>query len=143
MKRKALLVVILALCLIFALSISVFAKEANEQTKECSNEECEAKLSMSDDFCSKCGTKYVEPKEECNVCKNNNIEANFCPACGKQIIKQTEFGFKASSLGTTVPILCTGMLGIFIVTGIIIAIVLILNTTMTVIDNKKKNKENK
>ena len=140
MKRKAFLIVILALCLIFALSFSVFAAETEGQTKECSNEECDAKLDANENFCSKCGTKYVAPKEECNACKDNNIESNFCPICGKQIIKQTDFGFKASSLGTTIPILCTGMLGIFIVTGIIIAIVLILNTTMTVIDNKKQNK---
>lgn len=56
---------------------------------------------------------------------------------------ELQFKFDGSSLGKTVPILCTGMLGIFIVTGIIIAIVLILNTTMTVINNKKQNKENK
>lgn len=146
MKRKVLSVIILSLCLVFTLSLSVFASDADSAsvpTKECSNEECDAVLSVSDSFCSKCGTQYVAPKEECAVCKDNNIESNFCPTCGKQIIKQTEFGFKASTLGTTVPIMCTGMLGIFIVTGIIIAIVLILNTTMTVIDNKKQNKENK
>ena len=51
--------------------------------------------------------------------------------------KELQFKIDGSSLGKTVPILCTGMIGIFIVTAIIIAIVLILNTTMTIIDNKK------
>ena len=56
---------------------------------------------------------------------------------------ELQFKLDGASLGKTVPILATGMIGIFIVTGIIIAVVLILNTTMTAIDNKKQNKENK
>ena len=78
------------------------------------------------------------PEPKMNVSQNGTQDTNDGEAKG-----ELQFKFDGASLGKTIPILCTGMLGIFIVTGIIIAIVLILNTTMTVINNKKQNKENK
>lgn len=67
---------------------------------------------------------------------------NTCDLCEEIIqAKQMEFKFDPGSLGQTVPILCTGMLGIFIVTTIIIAIVILLNTILEIVDKKRKNKE--
>lgn len=143
MKRKALLTVILALCLAFTLTIGVLATGAAAPVKECSSEECTQTLNPSDIYCPKCGTEYVEPQEvpECPTCKDDSIDSGFCPTCGRQISKQMEFKVDANSLGLTIPILCTGMLGIFIVTTIIIGIVIFLNTILEVIDKKRKNME--
>ncbi|MBQ7761712.1 MAG: hypothetical protein IJ400_06630 [Clostridia bacterium] len=51
--------------------------------------------------------------------------------------------FVPESLGQTVQILATGMIGIFIVTGIIIMVVLLLNTILEIVANKQANKNNK
>ncbi|MBQ7906822.1 MAG: hypothetical protein IJ309_02495 [Clostridia bacterium] len=69
---------------------------------------------------------------------------NVCDICQSALnTKQMEFKFDPNSLGNTVPILCTGMLGIFIVTTIIIGIVILLNTILEIVDKKRKNKEGK
>ena len=53
-----------------------------------------------------------------------------------------ELKFTPQSLGQTVQILATGMIGVFIVTGIIIMVVLLLNTSLEIIANKKSSKSN-
>ncbi|MBQ4585621.1 MAG: hypothetical protein IJA82_05385 [Clostridia bacterium] len=51
--------------------------------------------------------------------------------------------FVPESLGQAVQILATGMIGIFIVTGIIILVVLLLNTILEIVANKRANKQDK
>ncbi len=51
--------------------------------------------------------------------------------------------FVPESLGQTIQILATGMIGIFIVTGIIIMVVLLLNTILEIVANKQANKPDK
>lgn len=146
MKKRILSVVILALCLASLFVVSAFAISGPDAPlKDCTNEECDAKLNAYDNFCSKCGTKYTEPKEEeiCQVCKDDNIETTYCPECGRQVEKEMKFKLDFEALGESAMILCKGMLGIFVVTGIIIAFILILNTTVEKIKQIKENKENK
>lgn len=57
--------------------------------------------------------------------------------------KEMVIKFVPESLGQTVQILATGMIGIFIVTGIIILVVLLLNTILEIVANKRANKQDK
>lgn len=57
--------------------------------------------------------------------------------------KEMVLKFVPESLGQTVQILATGMIGIFIVTGIIIMVVLVLNTVLEIVENKRASKTNK
>ena len=66
-----------------------------------------------------------------NKIKGNACECDICHY-------EMTFTFNPESLSDTIPVLSTGMLGIFIVTGIIIAIVLILNLILELIEKKKK-----
>ena len=77
------------------------------------------------------------------MCKDDNIETTYCPECGRQVEKEMKFKLDFEALGESAMILCKGMLGIFIVTGIIIAFILILNTTVEKIKQINENKENK
>ena len=52
-----------------------------------------------------------------------------------------KFKFDLNALGESAMILCKGMLGIFIVTGVIIAFILILNTVVEKVKESKENKE--
>lgn len=145
MKKRILSVAIIVLCLmsLFAVSISAISGP-DAPLNDCTNEECDAKLNAYDKFCSKCGTEYVKPEEEeiCQVCKDDNIETTYCPACGRQIEKKMKFKLDFGALGESAMILCKGMLGIFIVTGVIIAFILILNTVVEKVKQSKENKEN-
>lgn len=113
--------------------------------KICSNADCKEQMLENSEFCSKCGTKYTEPKEEeiCQVCKDDGIETTYCPECGRQVEKKMKFKLDFDALGESAMILCKGMLGIFIVTGVIIAFILILNTVVEKVNQIKENKENK
>lgn len=145
MKKRILSVAIIVLCLmsLFAVSNSAISGP-DAPLNDCTNEECDAKLNAYDKFCSKCGTEYVKPEEEeiCQVCKDDNIETTYCPACGRQIEKKMKFKLDFGALGESAMILCKGMLGIFIVTGVIIAFILILNTVVEKVKQSKENKEN-
>ena len=122
--------------------------------KECLNEDCEAlipfvdlyeingtKLELKDSyFCTSCGTNQIT----CQSCdEEGEIDSVYCPDCGRHILQKGEmhFGFNVNALGESAMILCKGMLGIFIVTGIIITFILILNTVVEKINQSKKNKE--
>lgn len=145
MKKRILSVAIIVLCLmsLFAVGISAISGP-DAPLKECTNNECDAKLNAYDNFCSKCGTKYVEPSKEeaCQVCKDDNIETTFCPTCGRQIEKKMKFKFDFEALGESAMILCKGMLGIFIVTGVIITFILILNTVVEKVRQSKETRTN-
>ncbi|MBQ7353452.1 MAG: hypothetical protein IJW54_05550 [Clostridia bacterium] len=123
MKKKITLILVLALCLVMIFAVNVFATATTSPSGQDTN----------------------TPNVENNIPNTEGPEENNSGNDGNNDgeMPQMSFQIRGESLGETVPIMCTGMLGIFIVTGIIIAIVLILNTTMTVIDNKKQNKENK
>ena len=112
----------------------------------CVNENCREPIDNSPPnkkgdpkYCSACGTS----QESCYACDDpSDIEGAYCYACGKQVVRdgQMQFKFDVKALGDSAMILCKGMLGIFIVTGIIIAFILALNTIVEKIRQSKENK---
>ncbi|MBQ8546488.1 MAG: hypothetical protein IJ437_06075 [Clostridia bacterium] len=129
--------------------------ENNHFYKKCVNKDCSAliktddlyeitsenKLTLKDSyFCTSCGTNQIV----CTSCdEEGELDSVYCPSCGRQVLQSGEMKFKfdVNALGESAMILCKGMLGIFIVTGIIIAFILILNTVVEKINQSKKNKE--
>lgn len=108
--------------------------------KKCVNNECQMIMASTDKYCSKCGTQYIKSEEtdECNVCKDTELTTTYCSNCGRQIEKKMKFDLDFDALAESGMILCKGMLGIFIVTGVIIATILILNT---VVEKIKQSRE--
>ena len=106
--------------------------------KACINDDCGSIMSFTDSFCPDCGTSQVE----CPECGDGEIDGVYCTRCGRQVQKDGEMKFKLDfgALGESALILCKGMLGIFIVTGVIITFILVLNT---VVEKVKQSKENK
>lgn len=167
MKKRILSIIVLSLLVLSVLSLSACGK-GGEETKlgipdsglgqeinpdgtikplpgtpifsqsQCISEDCDANVSQSDLYCSNCGASQVE----CPECSDGEIDGVYCTRCGRQVQKDGKMKFKLDfgALGESAMILCKGMLGIFIVTGVIIAFILILNT---VVEKVKQSKENK
>lgn len=162
MKKKIFAIVILALTLVSVFAFSSCGKTAYCPESECEgvlieedgamyctegathvfdiciNEDCKAFI-RGDEYCTSCGTC----QDECPVCKDPiDVEGTYCPECGKAVFRKgkMEFKFDIDALGDSALILCKGMLGIFIVTGVIISFILILNT---VVEKARQSKENK
>ena len=167
MKKRILSVVILAVMLISVFTLASCGKKDEEKTpcpvsectgvlvsgesgivycsqngthsfKLCLNEDCAEPIGLLDGYCPSCGENQVECKE----CSDGEVDGVYCSKCGRQVQKsgKMKFKFDLNALGESAMILCKGMLGIFIVTGVIIAFILILNT---VVEKVKESKENK
>ena len=167
MKKRILSVVILAVMLISVFALASCGKKDEEKTpcpvsectgvlvssesgilyceqnlthsfKLCLNEDCGEPIGLLDDYCPNCGENQVE----CPECSDGEVDGVYCSKCGRQVQKsgKMKFKFDLNALGESAMILCKGMLGIFIVTGVIIAFILILNT---VVEKVKESKENK
>ena len=112
----------------------------------CINERCKAPIDNSPankkgeaNHCSACGIS----QEVCHVCEDpENVDGAYCYACGKKVVRDAsvELGFDVNALGQSAMILLKGMIGIFIVTGIIITFILVLNR---VVEKANKTKEDK
>lgn len=163
MKKRILAIVIVALSLISVLAFSSCGKA--EQTincpadgcegvlKEtelgvfcdkdithafdiCVSEDCGKPITVGSKFCPSCGTSQAD----CKTCASGEVDSVYCPECGNQVLQsgKMKFGFDVKALGDSAMILCKGMLGIFIVTGIIITFILVLNTIVEKINQSKK-----
>ena len=110
-------------------------KEITHVFDICVNEECNKPIPKKSKFCPSCGVSQVE----CKDCADG-VDSVYCPSCGKQVLQsgKMKFGFDVVALGESAMILCKGMLGIFIVTGIIITFILVLNTVVEKINQSKK-----
>ena len=168
MKKRILSVVILAVMLISVFALVSCGKNEEEKTpcpvKECTgtlvssesgivycsqngthmfklclNEDCAELIGVSDVFCPSCGANQVE----CPECSDGEVDGVYCSKCGRQVQKsgKMKFKFDLNALGESAMILCKGMLGIFIVTGVIIAFILILNTVVEKVKESKENRE--
>lgn len=120
-------------------------KNPEHNAKLCISEDCGEPISdLFAKFCPSCGASQVE----CPSCKDNEIEGVYCADCGRQVQKNQDimgiFGKpwaeREKAISDSALILCFGMLGIFIVTGVIITFILVLNT---VVEKARQSKENK
>ena len=133
--------------------------ESKHIYRECINEDCSTLINAFDlyeiegmniakkevFYCPSCGENQIG----CLECSDNIIEGVYCSSCGRQVPKDTKisaiFGKsweeRGDALIDSALILSFGMVGIFIVTGVIISFVLILNTVVEKINQSKKNKE--
>ena len=105
----------------------------------CVNDECKKPIYNIDaEYCPSCGADQV-PCVECGD-GTKTIDGTYCTECGIQVPKsgRMQFGFDFDALGESATILSMGMVGIFIVTGIIIGFILILNTIVEKINSKKE-----
>ena len=169
MKKRILSIIVLSLLVLSVLSLSACGKGGEEAAidcvvsecdgtlkpvdgsstvscdknplhvfKICAGEDCGDVISLGDAFCPDCGASQVE----CPECSDGEIDGVYCTRCGRQVQKDGAMKFKLDfgALGESAMILCKGMLGIFIVTGVIITFILILNT---VVEKVKQSKENK
>lgn len=168
MKKRILSVVILAFMLISVFALVSCGKNEEEKTpcpvSECTgvlvsgesgilycnqntahsymlclNEDCGEAIGKDADFCPNCGAS----QEVCEECSDGEVDGVYCSKCGRQVQKSGKMKFKLDlgALGESAMILCKGMLGIFIVTGVIIAFILILNTVVEKVKESKENKE--
>ena len=165
MKKKILALVIIALTLLSVLAFSSCGKEetVNCLSSECEgilevkndiyccsknemhryeicvDDECEAPVKFGNDFCKACGASQIE----CTECADGDIDGTYCPECGEQILRDGEMKFKLDfdALGKSAMILCKGMLGIFIVTGVIVTFILVLNTIVEKVNQSRENKK--
>ena len=105
----------------------------------CINEKCQKPIEIGSEFCPSCGAGQTE----CKTCKNGEIDGTYCPECGEQILRDGEMKFKLDfdALGKSAMILCKGMLGIFIVTGVIVTFILVLNTIVEKVNQSRENKK--
>ncbi len=172
MKKRILSVIILALCLVSAFAFAscgkkdepigcptcdgalmetefenlyICEKDTQHNAKLCVNEECKEPISnLFAEYCPSCGAS----QNECQVCKDNDVEGVYCTECGRQVSKNSNifdilkkpWQEREKAISDSALILCFGMLGIFIVTGIIITFILVLNTVVEKINQKKENK---
>ncbi len=170
MKKRILSIVVLALIVLSAFALSACGKNGEKEKiycpvencggelldtsaesnavyceknslhmyKICANEECGDTIGLGDAYCPDCGASQVA----CPECGDGEIDGVYCTSCGRQVQKDGKMKFKLDfgALGESAMILCKGMLGIFIVTGVIIAFILVLNT---VVEKVKQSKENK
>ena len=168
MKKRILSVVILAVMLISVFALVSCGKKDEEKTpcpvsectgvlvsgesgilyceknlthmfKPCLNEDCAEPIRKDADFCPNCGAS----QKVCEECSDGEVDGVYCSECGRQVQKsgKMKFKFDLNALGESAMILCKGMLGIFIVTGVIIAFILILNTVVEKVKESKENKE--
>ncbi len=93
----------------------------NENTTVLNEEITEAQLLMADGA------------EETTVAEETTLES----------VERGEVGFTPENLSWSLPIMGKGMLGIFIVTTIIVATVVILDKTTKIKPGKKRDKESK
>lgn len=122
----------------------VCSEDENHQAKLCVNEDCQKPMDVFAEFCPSCGTN----QEICETCKNNDIDGVYCVDCGRQVQKETSvreiFGKpwaeREKAISNSALILCFGMLGIFIVTGVIVTFIIVLNT---IVEKARQAKENK
>ncbi len=107
----------------------------------CVNEDCKAPIDNSNGlYCSSCG----ESQFVCPACEDvEKVEGTYCHLCGKQVLRdgKIKLKFDIDALGQSAMILCKGMLGIFIVTGVIITFILVLNTIVEKINQARENKD--
>jgi Na+-transporting methylmalonyl-CoA/oxaloacetate decarboxylase gamma subunit len=135
MKKRILSIIILAIMLFSAFALISCGKEEENKCIACQSAlvEYQCENGHSEELCvnKECAAtvngKEVECKEE---------------GCEKELIKKMKFKLDFGALGESAMILCKGMLGIFIVTGVIIAFILILNTVVEKVKQSKENKEN-
>ncbi len=170
MKKRILSIIVLSLLVLSVLTLSACGKNGDEAKISCPVENCEGKLDtvdgssmvscdknvlhiykacasedcgdiigLGDAFCPNCGESQIE----CSECGDGEIDGVYCTKCGSQVQKDGKMKFKIDfgALGESAMILCKGMLGIFIVTGVIIAFILILNTVVEKVKQAKENKE--
>lgn len=104
----------------------------------CNNEDCSAIISGSK-YCPSCGAN----QDACAYCEDGDIDGTYCPKCGRHVLHSGDMKFKfdVDALGESAMILCKGMLGIFIVTGVIITFILVLNTVVEKANQAKENKD--
>ena len=129
MKKRILSIIVLAIMLFSAFALISCGKE-EEKCPWC-------QTTLVEYECSERHSDYLCPK--CMVASGREFE---CYHCGNELIKKMKFELDFEALGESAMILCKGMLGIFIVTGVIIAFILILNTAVEKIRQSKENKEN-
>ncbi len=159
MKKRILAIVIVVLSLISVLAFSscgkaeedincpvencegvleegICSKNALHVFDICVNEDCGKPIDAECAFCPSCGTSQAD----CKTCASGEVDSVYCPECGNQVLQsgKMKFGFNIKALGESAMILCKGMLGIFIVTGIIITFILVLNTVVEKVNQSKK-----
>lgn len=136
MKKRILSALMLLIMIVSAIMLVSCGKEDTEKCQVCGSDlvefECENKH-----------TKDLCTNKDCIL--NVDGESPLCGEkdCGKALIKKMKFKLDFDALGESAMILCKGMLGIFIVTGVIIAFILVLNTVVEKVNQIKENKENK
>lgn len=129
MKKRILSIIVLAIMLFSAFALISCGKE-EEKCPWC-------QTTLVEYECSERHSDLLCPK--CMVASGREFE---CYHCGNELIKKMKFKLDFEALGESGMILCKGMLGIFIVTGVIIAFILILNTVVEKIRQSKENKDN-
>lgn len=124
----------------------VCSEDENHKAKLCVNEDCKKPIGVEAKvkYCPSCGTN----QNVCSECSDNKIDGVYCTSCGRQVQKETSvreiFGKpwaeREKAISNSALILCFGMLGIFIVTGVIVTFIIVLNT---IVEKARQAKENK
>lgn len=133
MKKRILSIIILAISLLSIFTLSACGKEE----EKCS--ECDATLVEYE--CDNEHKKNLCTNKDCILAVGENEPVCLEKDCGEKLVKKMKFKLDFSALGESAMILCKGMLGIFIVTGVIITFILALNTIVEKIRQSKENKE--
>lgn len=135
MKKRILSIIVLAIMLFSAFALISCGKEEENKCIGCQS-------ALVEYQCENGHIKELCVNKECAF--NVNEKTPICTEedCGNELIKKMKFKLDLEALGESAMILCKGMLGIFIVTGVIITFILILNTVVEKIRQSKENKEN-
>lgn len=129
MKKRILSIIVLAISVLSIFTLVACGKDKEEKCPWC-------ETTLVEYECSEGHSDYLCPK--CMAASGREFECR----CGNELIKKMKFKLDFEALGESAMILCKGMLGIFIVTGVIIAFILILNTVVEKVRQSKENKEN-
>ncbi len=134
MKKRILSIIILVISVLSIFTLVACGKDEEAKCPVCQSAlvEYECENEHKAEFCTNKECLAVVGDEP--VCKEEN--------CKQELIKKMKFKLDFNALGESGMILCKGMLGIFIVTGVIIAFILILNTVVEKVKQAKENKEN-
>ncbi len=120
------------------------AAETTAVGLEPEDEYCHCATKPTSKFCPECGKLHPDYESFwfCKGCGEVVPPSNFCAVCGTanqsgEDVK-TEFGFFPASLAETLPIMGMGMLGIFLVIGVIVLVVVVLGAISKKLDQDEE-----
>lgn len=126
--KKLFAILSVALLLLTALPLTALAAEETVAEGHC---HCEL-VAPTTKYCPDCGkmSANYEDTRYCETCGKVIPNTTYCPDCGNTAegaAAKTNFGFNIGSLKETLPIMGMGMLGIFLVIGLIVLVVVVLS----------------